>query len=210
MKPSILTIDTTHSSPKLPTHFAPTSQTRSRKTPLLAILALATISTLTIFYLHPPSTTLLPHISASRKSPKTFIPNPAYNDLSPSADGNWTNLLPPNGGFFSSKVGEGYEMVGLTMFHQLHCLGMIRGALQENMGRKEMEMDSSKGKIVAGTDRRRSQDEEELFGVRRKRDVKRRESEEDLFGVRRRKRGDSHAGAPDHYLHCFDYLVQVC
>lgn len=101
-------------------------------------------------------------------------------------------------------------MVGLTMFHQLHCLGMIRGALQENMGRKEMEMDSSKGKIVAGTDRRRSQDEEELFGVRRKRDVKRRESEEDLFGVRRRKRGDSHAGAPDHYLHCFDYLVQVC
>ena len=107
-------------------------------------------------------------------------------------------------------------MVGLTMFHQLHCLSMIRGALQQN----------HRGEAVAGTDRRRSEDaqddlfgvrrkrsvnsEEDLFGVRRKRSV---ESEkEDLFGVRRRKRGEGHGheGAPEHYLHCFDYLVQVC
>jgi Mycotoxin biosynthesis protein UstYa len=220
MKPTILTIDTTHSSPNLPIHYAPTSTTsRSRKTPLVTLLALATISTLTILYLHPPSTTLLPHMSASHTTPKTFIPNPAYNDLSPSADGNWSNLLPPNGGFFSTKVGEGYEMVGLTMFHQLHCLSMIRGALQ---GQK---MESSKGRVVAGTDRRRSEGveedlfgvrkkrevkiDEDLFGVRRKRDVKRGESEADLFGVRR-KREERHEGKPEHYLHCFDYLVQVC
>lgn len=230
MKPSLLTINTSHTSPNLPNHYAPTTITasRSRKIPLLTLLAFASLSTLSIFYLHPSATKLLPHISTSRTHPKTFIANPAYNNLSPSADGNWTNLLPPNGGFFSSKVEDGYEMVGLTMFHQLHCLSMIRGALQgQNMG----DMDSSRGKVVAGTDRRRSQDgnsEDDLFGVRRKREVKRGESQEelfgvrrkrearrvengeDLFGVRRRKRGESHEGAPEHYLHCFDYLVQVC
>lgn len=110
-------------------------------------------------------------------------------------------------------------MVGLTMFHQLHCLSMIRGALQEQ--KREMDMLSEKGRVVAGTDRRRSEDAgedlfgvrkrsgdgDDLFGVRRKRSGK---SEEDLFGVRRKRSQEGHSGAPEHYLHCFDYLVQVC
>lgn len=119
----------------------------------------------------------------------------------------------------------GYEMVGITMFHQLHCLSMIRSALQnKKMG---LEIEGQEGGLVAGTDRRRSDDMggEDLFGVRRrKRSVERGEngdlfgsrpksrvdSNEDLFGVRRKKRREeSHEGAPEHYLHCFDYLLQV-
>lgn len=112
-------------------------------------------------------------------------------------------------------------MVGLTMFHQLHCLSMIRGALQNQQ--REIDMLMEKGRMVAGTDRRRSEEAEEsedlfgvrrkrsengedLFGVRRKRNAK---SEEDLFGVRRKRSEEGHEGAPEHYLHCFDYLVQV-
>jgi hypothetical protein len=217
MKPTLLTINTTAPSPKLPTHHnpPPTIRTTTSRRSLLALLSLATLSTLTLLYISSPTTThlTLPTFTTSTHK-KAFTQNPAYNDLSPSADGNWSNLLPPNGGFFSSKVGDGYEMVGLTMFHQLHCLSMIRGALQQQ----------GRGEIVAGTDRRRSEsgegedlfgvrrkrsvesEKEDLFGVRRKRSV---DSKEDLFGVRR-KRGEGHERAPEeHYLHCFDYLVQV-
>lgn len=216
MKPSHLTINTSPS-PALP-HYKPTttttsttnahtpSQSRRRKT-LLTLLTILSLTTLTLLYFHSPSTTHLPHLTTSLTHPQTLISNPAYNDLSPSADGNWTSLLPPNGGFLSKQIGKkggDYEMVGLAMFHQLRCLSMIRGALQEQ--KREMDMLGGMGNVVAGTDRRRSEDAgKDLFGVR-----KRGENGEDLFGVRRKRSEMGHGGTPDHYLHCFDYLVQVC
>ncbi|QDS70998.1 hypothetical protein FKW77_007739 [Venturia effusa] len=235
MKPSHLTINTSPP-PRLPHYTATgtTSNTTStsttttttprshRRKTILTILTLATLSTLSILYLHDPSTTYLPHITATRTTSRTFIPNTSYNDLSPAADGNWTALLPPNGGFFSKQVGgKGeYEMVGVTMFHQLHCLSMIRGALQSQQ--REMDGLVEEGEGGAGADRRRSRDGvEDLFGVRRKRNVDsgddlfgvRRKrnvnSEEDISGVRRKRSEESHSGAPKHYLHCFDYLVQT-
>lgn len=115
-------------------------------------------------------------------------------------------------------------MVGMTMFHQLHCLSMIRGALQEQRGEIEVLLAKEKGEVGARSDRRRSEEGGDLFGVRRKRDadgedlfgVRRKRNakskEGDLFGVRRKKRGEeshSEEREREHYLHCFDYLVQV-
>ncbi|TID26808.1 hypothetical protein E6O75_ATG01301 [Venturia nashicola] len=221
MKPTHLTINT--SPPPNLQHYTPinTTATAPRRRILITILTLATLTSLSLLYFHSPSTTF--HITTTHTTPHTFIPNPSYNDLSPSADGNWTNLLPPNGGFFSQQMGrkgdENYEMVGLTMFHQLHCLSMIRGALQDQ--RRVIDGLSGKGNVVAGTERRRSEEGEDLFGIRRKRSESREDlfgvrrkrnvksEEEDLFGIRSNKRSEGHSGAPKHYLHCFDYLVQT-
>ncbi|KAE9964350.1 hypothetical protein BLS_008442 [Venturia inaequalis] len=231
MKPTHLTINTSLP-PNLPyyttiittTTTTTTEPLSQRRRTLLALLTFAALTTLSLLYFHPPSTTF--HITTTRTTPRTFVPNPSYNDLSPSADGNWTSLLPPNGGFLSQRVGKKedghYEMVGLTMFHQLHCLSMIRGALQQQQSKIEMFGDGRKGREGAETDRRKSgEDGEDLFGVRRKRS----ESGEDFFGVRRKRNAQSeeglsgvgkkktseegHLGVPEHYLHCFDYLVQT-
>jgi hypothetical protein len=63
---------------------------------------------------------------------RIFSQTRIYSDLSPAADKNWTRLIPPNGGFVVRK-GEGgkSEMAGVSMFHQLHCLSMIRMAVQD-------------------------------------------------------------------------------
>ncbi|KAI0396792.1 hypothetical protein F5Y17DRAFT_417817 [Xylariaceae sp. FL0594] len=59
-----------------------------------------------------------------------------YKDLAPERDYLWADLLTPNGGFLvredeSEEGGGGLRRYGIGMFHQLHCLQMIRGALQQ-------------------------------------------------------------------------------
>ncbi|KAI1456423.1 hypothetical protein F4805DRAFT_458847 [Annulohypoxylon moriforme] len=42
----------------------------------------------------------------------------------------WDNLLTPNGGFLMVKEKDGeINQIGVSMFHQLHCLSMIRAML---------------------------------------------------------------------------------
>lgn len=53
-----------------------------------------------------------------------------YRDLSPTGDEAWENLLTPNGGFFIQESDGITHKYGITMFHQLHCLQMIRFGLQ--------------------------------------------------------------------------------
>lgn len=61
-----------------------------------------------------------------------------YENFSHKFDWKWHELLTPNGGFLV-KIDErtGTRRIhGISMFHQLHCLGMIREgvqALQENV-----------------------------------------------------------------------------
>jgi hypothetical protein len=121
----------------------------------------------------------------------TFTQRPEFFDLTAAGDGNWTALLPPNGGFVSEKTGEGgYEMAGITMFHQLHCLQMIREAFQDVMEGKRMlesEMDAEEEEMGMG-------DVGREHGVRRKRVVG--------------KRHGPHLDQ-DHWIHCLDYLMQV-
>lgn len=64
--------------------------------------------------------------------PKVFEPIPALEAaIGDPEDVNWDEyLLTPNGGFIMVDEGDGVTKgYGVTMFHQLHCLGMIRTML---------------------------------------------------------------------------------
>jgi hypothetical protein len=164
----------------------------------LVVLALTIllISTFGLFWI-PPSqssryTVSTSHFPSLRPAlrPVKFAQRPEFFDLTPAGDGNWTALLPPNGGFVSERTGEGgFEMAGITMFHQLHCLQMIREAFQDLMeGKKvlESEMDDE-DEMGAG-------DVGKEHGVKRKRSIG--------------KRHGPHLDQ-DHWVHCLDYLMQV-
>ncbi|KAF7874513.1 uncharacterized protein EAF02_008490 [Botrytis sinoallii] len=71
-------------------------------------------------------------IPQSEFYPKIFTPIPALEAaLGDPEDVDWDEyLLTPNGGFIIVDEGEGVTKgYGVTMFHQLHCLGMIRTML---------------------------------------------------------------------------------
>jgi hypothetical protein len=74
--------------------------------------------------------------------------------ITPSTDHYWTDLLPPNGGFIHIKEeNTGNRTVrGVSMFHQLHCLQMIRMAFQDllGVGSEGMDMDKRHGKAKLG------------------------------------------------------------
>ncbi|ESZ91948.1 hypothetical protein SBOR_7657 [Sclerotinia borealis F-4128] len=135
-----------------------------------------------------------------------FSEHPAYENLSRVHDGLWDDLLPENGGFLRRIGGEeegagdkgengdeeGNKQMrklkyGITMFHSLHCLGIMRGGVQELF----REMGELRGEVEGeGMD----------MGKR---------------GKEKEKRGAGHDfghmehGDPLHWLHCFDYLRQT-
>ncbi|KAI0133905.1 hypothetical protein BJ170DRAFT_590908 [Xylariales sp. AK1849] len=61
-----------------------------------------------------------------------FSEHDDYMNLSHDYDSLWSELLPPNGGFIVRPDKSGVERkYGISMFHQLHCLGMMRDAVQD-------------------------------------------------------------------------------
>ncbi|MCJ1312069.1 hypothetical protein MMC25_005743 [Agyrium rufum] len=70
-----------------------------------------------------------------------------YESLSSSNDVLWESLLTSNGGFYSQKDEAGnIDSKGISMFHQLHCLGMLRTALQAaQKGSSSGDMGSQNG-----------------------------------------------------------------
>jgi hypothetical protein len=61
----------------------------------------------------------------------TFGIHEEYRDLAPSADRYWDELLTSNGGFLELESRGEQTTFGISMFHQLHCLQMIRSSLQQ-------------------------------------------------------------------------------
>ncbi|OAQ60771.1 hypothetical protein VFPPC_06865 [Pochonia chlamydosporia 170] len=62
-----------------------------------------------------------------------FSKNDDFQNISHSHDQNWENLLTENNGFFfekNRKTGQ-MEAFGISMFHQLHCLTILRTGLQK-------------------------------------------------------------------------------
>lgn len=61
-----------------------------------------------------------------------FYEHDDYKDLSPENDHLWEDLLTGNGGFLVQEDPDEGQLrrYGIGMFHQLHCLQMIRGSLQ--------------------------------------------------------------------------------
>lgn len=60
----------------------------------------------------------------------TFVEQRKYMSMSHDYDYLWADLLPENGGFVQESYEEDVE-AGIAMFHQLHCLQMIRMAVQQ-------------------------------------------------------------------------------
>lgn len=63
--------------------------------------------------------------------PRFFQNYPTLESYGPIADSHWENLLlSPNGGFIKVQRNETFvESWGISMFHALHCLRMLRDAL---------------------------------------------------------------------------------
>lgn len=76
--------------------------------------------------------------------PREFTTQPALEDLSHKGDEAWaTELFTPHGGFLVVRRNETTnEKWGVSMFHGLHCLQMIRSALQQA---REIEISSIPG-----------------------------------------------------------------
>ncbi|KAL9116577.1 MAG: hypothetical protein Q9187_006898, partial [Circinaria calcarea] len=109
---------------------------------LLALLVtLFLISLTALLYLALPST--MHSFSFNRLTPTdlfcpplhatTFNEHPIYKSLSPGSDAAWEALVPENGGFIlqTEKGKDGEQKMGISMFHQLHCLVMLRGWIRE-------------------------------------------------------------------------------
>lgn len=65
----------------------------------------------------------------------TFTDNQQYTNLSAQYDHLWEEeLLTKSGGFITDPSSSGHDpsYAGISMFHQLHCLSMIRMALKDS------------------------------------------------------------------------------
>jgi hypothetical protein len=83
-----------------------------------------------------------------------FSEHENYMNLSHEYDMLWMDLLTPNGGFVKRPDKHGKERKnGISMFHQLHCLGMMREAVQdltERLATAESGMPMSSRRAAAG------------------------------------------------------------
>ncbi|OAQ59209.1 hypothetical protein VFPPC_10239 [Pochonia chlamydosporia 170] len=82
----------------------------------------------------PSNTSLVPaDLHALQTSSKIvqFAEHDAYKNLSHQHDHLWHEALPPNGGYFTlAHERNKTHKLGIAMFHQLHCLAMLRSEMQ--------------------------------------------------------------------------------
>jgi hypothetical protein len=68
-------------------------------------------------------------------SPHTFPTVTPLEDLGPGGDEAWKSLTTARGGFLWLQYNETYDMPwGISMFHGIHCLQMLRGEFQSQLG----------------------------------------------------------------------------
>lgn len=91
-----------------------------------------------------------PELSKGLQSSKCFTFNSTetifsehyeYQNWSQAADPLWEQLIPANGGFIVDESNPENSVYGLAMFHQLHCVQMIRNAFQELYARLDGRSD---------------------------------------------------------------------
>jgi len=65
----------------------------------------------------------------------TFPEVTPLEDLGPGGDKSWSELTPAGGGFLWLRYNETFDMPwGISMFHGIHCLQMLRGEFQSQLG----------------------------------------------------------------------------
>lgn len=127
-------------------------------------------------------------LAVGRRHTMIFKEHPEFQNLNHEFDHFWDDNLPPNLGFLLlfNETENKNAWVGVSMFHQLHCLGMIRGALQGAMRELEELVE-----IHGGAHEHNNESHHHHTPLQRRKDV----------------HGDHHD--KNHFLHCFDYLRQV-
>jgi hypothetical protein len=89
----------------------------------------------------------LSHSLLSTSCPETnkmatiFEEHYEYQTWDPSADHLWDALITPNGGFIIDENNGETQLYGIAMFHQLHCVQMIRNDFQELYARLDGRSD---------------------------------------------------------------------
>ncbi|KAF7893620.1 uncharacterized protein EAF02_001158 [Botrytis sinoallii] len=154
-----------------------------------------------------------------------FSEHSTYENLSHEYDHLWDELLPQNGGFLrvydediksngkentEGKKGEVQNRkkhkYGITMFHSLHCLGIMRGGVQE-LFREMEELKMEVAELKMG----KREDDEEMEDDEERESKMRREQKKRAGGGHGHGHDFGHMehGDPLHWLHCFDYLRQT-
>lgn len=128
------------------THYG-NAPTRRRRLNILLTTALSFIVILLLFLFNYSgsngisSTTRLLKISPLTVE-TTFKRIEELEDFSPAADGVWEDLFTANGGFIVRKIDGKQHRIGISMFHQLHCLKMLRSLMQSLANNTENTVDN--------------------------------------------------------------------
>jgi hypothetical protein len=82
------------------------------------------------YVLQQPMLSYPPPAQASGLKAVEFVQNDQFWDMGPAGDDAWAGILPANGGFLRYRLPNGTaHFSGVTMFHQLHCLQILRSTL---------------------------------------------------------------------------------
>lgn len=109
----------------------------ARQATFISVVAALVVSSF-LFGIHLGTTYSVPLLGATKTSIKThpvlFEEKREFWGFNDEANEAWNNFLPDNGGFLLQKSKNGsIEEVGVSMFHQLHCLRMIREGIRALM-----------------------------------------------------------------------------
>lgn len=115
----------------------------------LGVLAFTiTFALAAAFWYNSPIITFLQNPASDRKTTDSqqrmtsvvFREHSEYKDLSHTYDHFWDSLFPPNGGYIEARGNDqSRHDYGISMYHQLHCLQMIRSAIQALQSQVERE-----------------------------------------------------------------------
>lgn len=132
-----------------------------------------------------------------------FEEHPEFKNFTHEMDSHWDDLVPTNGGFLLQVGKDKHAHAnGISMFHQLHCLSMIRTAVQT--ARHEDEKPSSRMDTTLQNKYIQQQPRDATRGISKH------ELEEDQSASSRDAEHRRTGGLDEeNLLQCFDYLRQV-
>ncbi|KAI9702298.1 MAG: hypothetical protein M1820_006230 [Bogoriella megaspora] len=95
----------------------------------------------------------IPESTEPEKRSSLFVQNDDFWNMDAPGDEAWNSILPSNGGFLRDRFENGTQhFFGVTMFHQLHCLQILRSHLVSLEQGKSVSHDHNPHAIDDSTD----------------------------------------------------------
>lgn len=143
-----LGLSSSYETPKLTMRYMPLApgpdEIRPRRSPTCLFISMSLaafiLTGLVLFFKDTIYKGFQDHVCSSPYTQMTnFEDTQAFQTLSQDNDGLWAQLIPSNGGFhFQTLHGNDSYRLGIAMFHELHCLRMLRNRLQSLTQRVEL------------------------------------------------------------------------